>query len=221
MTSRDFQDCLTQRASLAGITLPPQLVQGLEVYYRLLGTWNRRINLTALDVTVPSPDAVDRLLLEPLAAARHAPMGIARMVDIGSGGGSPAIPFALAVPGVRLLMVESKSRKSVFLREAARALQMDAEVATARLEDLLMTPDLHEVSDLVTIRAVRTQPSVILTAEAVLKPGGHVFLFKGASGEPFQPSTPSLVLKGTFPLIEAGRSRLLVLSKAVSRGTPM
>ncbi len=38
------------------------------------------------------------------------------MIDIGSGGGSPAIPFALALAGVRLLMVESKTRKSVFLR---------------------------------------------------------------------------------------------------------
>ena len=47
------------------------------------------------------------------------------MIDIGSGGGSPAIPLALAVPGLRLLMVESKTRKSVFLREAVRALGPD------------------------------------------------------------------------------------------------
>ena len=42
--------------------------------------------------------------------------------DIGSGGGSPAIPLKLARPTLPLPMVESKTRKAVFLREAVRAL---------------------------------------------------------------------------------------------------
>ena len=46
-------------------------------------------------------------------------------------------------------MVESKTRKSVFLREAARALEMsDIEVAASRFEELLTRPDLHEAHDL-------------------------------------------------------------------------
>ena len=53
------------------------------------------------------------------------------VVDVGSGGGSPAIPMALALPTIQLLMVESKTRKSVFLREAIRALDLaGADVAT-------------------------------------------------------------------------------------------
>ena len=46
------------------------------------------------------------------------------MLDIGSGGGSPAIPLVLTLSRLRLVMVESKTRKSVFLREAIRALEL-------------------------------------------------------------------------------------------------
>ena len=61
--------------------------------------WNRKINLTAL--TDPD-EAIDRLLLEPLVAARYLPVpGEPSLMDIGSGGGSPAIPLKLATPAPR------------------------------------------------------------------------------------------------------------------------
>jgi 16S rRNA (guanine527-N7)-methyltransferase len=80
------------------------------------------------------------------------------MIDIGSGGGSPAIPMALAMASIRLLMVESKTRKSVFLREAIRAVALQgADVAASRFEELLARADLHEAHDILTIRAVRSK----------------------------------------------------------------
>ena len=48
----------------------------------------------------------------------------ASVIDIGSGGGSPAIPLKLAAPRIKLWMVESKTRKSAFLREAIRQLDL-------------------------------------------------------------------------------------------------
>ena len=58
-------------------------------YHELLSRWNRKINLTALD----NPDeAIDRLLLEPVLAARHFPAPDASVMDIGSGGGSRPFP---------------------------------------------------------------------------------------------------------------------------------
>ena len=191
-----------------------------------MSAWNRKINLTGLNLSELPPDALDRLLIEPLVAARHVPAGATRMLDVGSGGGSPAIPLALAVPGLRLLMVESKTRKSVFLREAIRTLGLtEADVATARFEELLARPDLHETHDLVTIRAVRIESKVLMTLQAFARPGGSVFLFRGSGGaDPFGALTPPLAWKGTYPLIESLRSRLIVLEKqpigrAVSRGT--
>src|ERR1044071_2808210 len=121
VTSREFQDRLARRAKRAGTPLSQDVAARLEIYFRLLETWNRKINLTGLNLTEAAPETIDRLLIEPLVAARHIPLGATRMIDIGSGGGSPAIPMALAMASIRLLMVESKTRKSVFLREAIRA----------------------------------------------------------------------------------------------------
>jgi 16S rRNA (guanine527-N7)-methyltransferase len=214
VTSREFQDRLGKRARRVGVTLHGDLPVKLEAYYRLLATWNRKVNLSGLNLSDLTPDALDRLLIEPLVAARHTPPGASRMIDVGSGGGSPALPFALAVPGLQLLMVESKTRKSVFLREAARALEMaDAEVATSRFEQLLARPDLHEAHDLLTIRAVRIETRLLMSMQAFVRPGGQLFLFRNTSGDAPDPMTPPLAWHATFPLIESLRSRLVVLEK--------
>lgn len=221
MNSREFQDRLTRRARRVGLSIPPPLAAKLETYYNLLSTWNRKINLSGMDLSDPTPEALDRLLLEPVIAAQHAPAGAARMIDIGSGGGSPAIPFALAIPGIQLLMVESKIRKSVFLREAARALEMkDADVASARFEDLLSRPDLHETHDLLTVRAVRIEETILMGLQAFVRPHGQLFLFRGTTNDAPEPFHAPLSWRATHPLIPSLGSRLVVLDKAgVSRGT--
>ncbi len=214
MTSRELQDRIIRRARRAGVTLSAVLAARLEAYYRLLATWNQKINLSGLNLSEPTPEALDRLLVEPVVAARHAPADVSRLIDIGSGGGSPAIPFALALPGVRLLMVESKTRKSVFLREATRALEMvDADVATARYEELLARPDLHEAHDLLTIRAVRIETRVLMSLQAFVRPRGHMFLFRSASGDVPSSLTPPLAWRATYPLLDSMHSRLVVLQK--------
>ena len=197
------------------MTLPADLASGLEAYFRLLATWNQKINLSGMDLREPTPEALDRLLIEPVVAARHAPLGTRRVIDIGSGGGSPAIPFALAVPGVRLLMVESKTRKSVFLREAIRAVGLEgADVVSSRYEELLARPDLHEAHDLLTIRAVRVETRILMTLQAFVRPGGHLFLFRSTStGDAPDALTPPLTWRATYSLIESLRSRLVVVEK--------
>lgn len=219
MNSREFRDLLTRRARRAGVNVPLQLAEKLEAYYRLLATWNQKINLTGMDLAEPSPESIDRLLIEPLIAARHAPSGVARMMDVGSGGGSPAIPFALAVPGLRLLMVESKTRKSVFLREASRVLEMDADVLTSRFEALLTRPELHEAHDLLTIRAVRIDPRLLMSLQAFVRPGGNVFLFRSTGGDATEGLTAPMTSVATCALVEELQSRLVILSKHVPRGT--
>lgn len=221
MNSKEFQRRLARRARRAGLTLPAELAAQLETYYRLLATWNTKTNLTSLKLSDLSPGAIDRLLIEPVVAARYVPLKVARMLDVGTGGGSPAIPLALAVPCPSLLMVESKTRKSVFLREAVRALGLkDAEVVTTRFEELLARPDLHEAVDLVTVRAVRIESRMLLTLQAFAKPGGLLFLFRGSgTSAPSESVTPPLAWKATYPLVESLRSRLVVLEKRVVAGS--
>jgi 16S rRNA (guanine527-N7)-methyltransferase len=222
VTSREFQDRLGRRAKRARVPLTPELTSRLETYFRLLETWNRKINLTGLNLAEAAPDTLDRLLIEPLVAARHIPSLTARMMDVGSGGGSPAIPMALGTPGIQLLMVESKTRKSVFLREAIRAVGLErASVAASRFEELLTRPDLHEAHDLVTIRAVRVEPRVLSSLQAFLKTHGQLFLFRGpTAADPSETIPPPLAWTATYPLLESLRSRLIVLEKRpVGSGT--
>jgi 16S rRNA (guanine527-N7)-methyltransferase len=209
---RDFPTRLTRRASRAGLFLNDELVEKLDAFYTLLSRWNQKINLTSL----ADPDeAIDRLILEPLLAARYLPLAAARLMDIGSGGGSPAIPLILAAPRLDLTMVEAKARKSAFLREAIRQVELsNASVETARTEELLTRADLHEAFDVLSMRAVRVETRVLHTIQAFLKPGGEILLFRGPSG----PSAPSLVVpplefRETYSLVDTLQSRLTVLRK--------
>jgi 16S rRNA (guanine527-N7)-methyltransferase len=131
VTRASFAEILKDRTSVAGLTVAEDLVEPLFAYYELLSFWNRKINLTAVNLEELTPEGVDRLFVEPLSASRFAEAGI-NVIDIGSGGGSPAIPFSLAVHATSLTMIESRTRKSVFLQEAARATGLRTEVVTAR-----------------------------------------------------------------------------------------
>ncbi|MGQ0736360.1 MAG: 16S rRNA (guanine(527)-N(7))-methyltransferase RsmG [Acidobacteriota bacterium] len=220
MSTRDWRDRLRRIARRSGIEISPEVVEPLERYYGLLAKWNAKVNLTAFVLDHGGPDeAIERLLVEPLVAARHVTPQTVRVMDIGSGGGSPAIPLVLALPRLNVLMVESKTRKAVFLREAVRELGLKRmQVETSRFEELLARPELHEGVDLVTIRAVRLEPRTLRGLQAFLRPGGSLFLFRGPGGaEVGAGLAPPLTWHATYPLVTALGSRLVVLRKGAGR----
>jgi 16S rRNA (guanine527-N7)-methyltransferase len=221
VSSREFQERLARRARRAGLTIRPELGAQLEIYYRLLSTWNKKINLTGLNLSDYGPESLDRLLIEPLVAAAHVRPAVRSLLDIGSGGGSPAIPLALALSDISLLMVEAKTRKSVFLREALRALGLRrGDVVTARFEELLTKPLLHEAHDLLTIRAVRIESRVLMSLQAFVRPGGEIFLFRTSIGTSGPATvTPPLSWKASYPLLEQASS-LVVLEKRLIGYSP-
>ena len=216
MSSREFRERLNRRAKAADISLEPALVDGLEAYYQLLTQGNAKINLTAVRLTPAGEDeAIDRLLIEPVVSARYVPENARTLLDAGSGGGSPAIPLKLASPNLHVRMVEVKTRKAVFLREAVRTLALrDAEVETARFEELLPRPELHESLDLVSVRAVRIETRTLLTLQAFLKPGGKILLFRGSGTSTVETEPPPpLAWMASYPLVDTLHSKLVVLSK--------
>ena len=110
---------IANRLQGAGARVNDAQLHQLGEYLALLRRWNARMNLTALD----EPDnAVDRLIVEPVVASAAIDASARVLVDIGSGGGSPAIPLKVARPELALTMIEVKTRKSVFLREVVRHL---------------------------------------------------------------------------------------------------
>jgi len=175
----DLQVRILGRLGNAGVHRPAtELLDLHQRYISLLAKWNRTINLTSLELDPPSDEAIDRLLVEPIAASAQAGAP-ETIIDIGSGGGSPAIPFWIQLPGARLTMVESRSKKCAFLREAVRQIRPGEGTAVeGRFEDLLdQHPELAGSADIVTVRAVRLDVPTSRLIGALLKPVGRVFHF--------------------------------------------
>ena len=201
MTSRAFRERLGRRAKAAGLQVRPDIVDALESYLQLLARWNAKVNLTALPLVDPTDETFDRLLIEPLAAERLVEDSWTPWVDIGSGGGSPAIPLKLARPMLDLTMVESKAREAAFLCEVVRELGLaNAFVETSRFEELASRPGSEASTGLLTIRAVRLEPKLVKSMKRLLQSGGRVMTF--------QPSPDAQSLNG----FETLTSTALVLS---------
>jgi 16S rRNA (guanine527-N7)-methyltransferase len=201
VSSEEFREQLLARARLARIDVSERELGQLEHYFRLLARWNEKINLTALPLANPTNETFDRLLVEPLIFAPRIKDSSKRWFDLGSGGGSPAIPLKIARPGLRLIMVESKARKAAFLSEVVRQLQLTGiNVENCRFEALAADRRYIESATLVTARAVRVDDSLLGVAEALLAPRGQLILFGHptivALGSAFQSTeTPGLYWK--------------------------
>ncbi len=107
-------------------------IAALEAHLELLERWNRTINLTAIN---SREEAVSKHIGESLFLAAHLPPGVLNICDLGSGGGFPGVPTAIARPDCQVSLVEVDVRKSVFLREATRELG-NIRVVTRRFEAL-------------------------------------------------------------------------------------
>jgi 16S rRNA (guanine527-N7)-methyltransferase len=207
---RGIPAVLAARAANAGLSIPEPLALQLTAFYQVLSHWNRKINLTSLS---DPGEAVDRLLLEPVAAAAYLPSG-GTIADLGSGGGSPAVPLALALGSPRLVMVESRVRKAAFLREVLRELGLHGSVEVARFEDVALRGDLAGQFDVVSVRAIRLDGELFRSVEALLRTGGLAALFGGSDSESPAGVPPSLRFVHTYQLIPASRSALTLLQRA-------
>jgi 16S rRNA (guanine527-N7)-methyltransferase len=178
MSDEVFRQLLEQGAEASDISLSVAVADKLASYFRLLAHWNNRINLTSLPLEPPTAQAVERLFIEPLVAATLIRSSVSIWFDLGSGGGSPAIPLQIAHPAQRLVMVESRDRKAAFLREVIRAVPIGgAEVQVSRIESLAEQEHHSGVADLVTVRAVRLEASMIGWIQRLLRFGGQAVLF--------------------------------------------
>ena len=174
-----------------GPTPNDKLFQNISMYIDILRRWNARINLTAIR---DEEEIVTRHFGESLFAARHlfpstAHVGTAalgcpaerssavRVADLGSGAGFPGIPIKLWAPNTDLTLIESNQKKSTFLREVVRALNLaDVTVQNARAETL--PPATFHV---VSLRAVEHLIEILPVAFSLVAPSGRLALLLGKS----------------------------------------
>ncbi len=153
------------------LTLPDGAEQKLLAYLALLDKWNRVYNLTAVR---DAGRMVSRHLLDSLAAV---PFFTGEAVlDVGSGGGLPGIPLAIARPGLRVTLIDSIAKKTAFLLQAKAELGLDnLNVVTGRVEDYYPETGF----DAITSRAFSDLREFVALTRHLLKPGGRWLAMKG------------------------------------------
>lgn len=190
------------------------MLDPLEAYFRLLARWNATINLTALPLENPTDETFDRLLVEPLCASKEIGRDAHDVwFDLGSGGGSPAIPLKIARPALQLTMIEAKERKGAFLREITRTLALpQTSVVSRRFEELVEEPAYSRAASLVTVRAVKTDASLFHLISRLLGSKGRLLLFRPAHSA--SPDPPDFTRTRTVPMIAEPPSFLTIYERS-------
>jgi len=125
------EDALREGLQELNVDIEPASRDRLLAYADLLAKWNRTYNITAIRDRMKM---VSHHLLDSLAVLPHLPPG--RLADIGSGGGLPGIPIAIAEPNRQVVLNEASQKKAAFLRQAAIELQLgNTQVHAGRAED--------------------------------------------------------------------------------------
>lgn len=154
------------------VDVSPQAQEKLLAFAVLLGKWNKVYNLTALR---EEEQVISHHLLDSLAVLPH--LGAARrLADIGSGGGLPGIPLAIARPDVHVALVESNQKKSAFQQQARIELGLgNVSVHCERVEG--WQPE--EKCDVVISRAFSDLAEFVRLSGHLLAAGGALLAMKG------------------------------------------
>jgi 16S rRNA (guanine527-N7)-methyltransferase len=166
----------TDLARRAGIELSDDQHGKLSRYLDLLLDANARMNLTRI---------TDRAAAElqhvgdSLTVLPHLPAGAIRVVDVGSGGGVPGIPLAIARPDAMFLLIESTKKKAAFLKQVIEALELNnVSVSEWRAEDVGHS-NSRETFDVALARAVATMSWLAEWCLPLVKKGGKMLAMKG------------------------------------------
>jgi len=145
---------LVNGAARLGIDLAPHQLEQFQAYYQLLREWNQRFNLTAI---VDYQEVQIKHFLDSLTVSLVMTTDVSRVrvMDVGSGAGLPGIPLKIALPQIRLTLLESVGKKTVFLSHLVNALGLeDVEVVTGRAEEVAHLSSFREKFDVTISRGV-------------------------------------------------------------------
>lgn len=173
VTEKDLADTLAQGLLALGLALSAEQQAKLLAYVGLLDKWNKTYSLTA----IREPERmVPHHLLDSLAPLSKLPNQALRMLDVGSGFGTPGIPLAIARPDWQLTLLDSNHKKTTFLRQAILELKLDnVTVVTDRVEAYQPEAGFQ----IITSRAFSDLAEFIRLTTHLLADGGEWAALKG------------------------------------------
>ena len=161
-----------------GLALSQKQLADLNTFLQELGRWNRVHNLTSVEGEQASIDLhlIDSIAILPIMH-EFLPTTQVQIADLGSGGGLPAIPIAIAEPNWRISLIEAVRKKTAFLQNVKGKLGLsNASIYSERVEQVAtQEPGKY---DAVISRAFTSLDRFLDLAEPFLKPGGLVFAMK-------------------------------------------
>lgn len=202
---------LEQGVAALGLGLTPATLARMLAYSELLLKWNRVYNLTAIRA---SDQAITHHMLDSLAVLAHLG-GIERLADVGSGGGLPGIPLAIARPALAVTSIEAVSKKASFQQQAKIELELaNLTVLNERVENVRADP----LFDAVISRAFSDLSEFVRLTAHLLRPGGRFLAMKGVYPEAEIASLPAGIrvveaLPLQVPGLDAER-HLIILDQA-------
>jgi len=204
---KKFCHCLEKGTDVLGLSLSPDQTNLLAAHAKLLQLWNAKMNLTAItDIQL----VAYKHFVDALAAARFLERP-ARIMDIGSGAGFPAVPMKIFYPNLDVTMVDAVRKKVSFLNHVVRTLKLDnIRAVHARVEDLAKDSGHFQIYDTVTARGFADLGKLAGLAGPMLAPGGRIYALKGAHA--LEEITPELETRFhithksyTLPFVDAQR----------------
>ena len=203
------QNALASGLAALDITLPDEAQHKLLAFRDLLLKWNKTYNLTALR---DPAQAISHHLLDSLAILPH--VGTGNLLDVGSGGGLPGIPLAIARPELSVSMVDTVQKKTTFLQQAVIELALkNVTVHHARVEE--MQGQYAQISS----RAFAEIGLFISLTRHLLAPNGHWLAMKGVRPDDELKALPvDIAVEAIIPLTVPGldAERHLIILKAGS-----
>jgi 16S rRNA (guanine527-N7)-methyltransferase len=175
--SETLHDMLLNGAAESGVSLTERHIDGLLLLMLQLRKWNRKFNLTAI---TKEREIVVKHFLDSLTVVPLIPEG-SRVLDIGSGGGFPAIPLALVRSDLDVTSVDAAEKKIFFQRHAVRLLGIERFTALHARGESLRAEHVGRYNVILS-RAFSSLSDFATLAQPLLAPGGVIIAMKGRSG---------------------------------------
>jgi len=159
------------------IDMEPEMLQKLVRYGDCLEQWNRKINL--ISRKEDAPIIIKHIFHALLITLYHSFREGEQVLDLGTGGGLPGIPLAIAFPETQFLLVDATGKKIMACQEMIKDLDISNAVAIhIRVEELKGV-----TFDTVLSRQVASLDKLCVYASKLLKPNGIMICLKGGNLE--------------------------------------
>ena len=202
------------------IEISEEKINLFEKYYNLLLEYNKKFNLTAI---TEREEVIIKHFVDSLLGVDNITGN--KLIDIGSGGGFPAIPLKIFKPDIMLTMLDSTGKKCEFLNAVCKELEFkSANAICARAEELAKTEEFRESFDVCTARAVARLNTLCEYTLPFVKVGGYFVAYKGdAEEEILEAQNAIKILGGKIEKIDnfelEGAKRQIIVIKKI-KATP-